>query len=296
MNEPGRAVRSIGELLTVLLTMEEQAANRYADLAGSMERRGATDSAALFRRLAEEEQTHVREVAHWRKNHLPDVGIVPADQPLPQAAAEPEEIAEFANSAMLTPYRALAFAVREEERAVVFWSYVSAQAPDKAVREAAEKVAHQELEHVALLRRERRRAFHLERTERLPPASLSPAALLHQADRLEHDLLAVFAQLAAEPGEDRTAARDLVRMTREMIVGLEELRDRSPPELPRDGFREALLTLSTDAPPMVKAELAVEIYLGVAERATSEEVLAAAHALGERAIVRLAQLRGGKPV
>lgn len=293
MNEPGRVIHTIGELLSVLQAMEQKAARRYADLAEKMENRGAVDLAALFHRLAEEEREHVRQVAHWRENHTSRVGDSSSGRPAATPPPEPDETAELADSATLTPYRALTVAVREEERAMVFWSYVSAQAPDKAVRQAAEKIAHQELEHAALLRHERRRAYRAERGESLAPAAVAPAVLLLQAEGLEHELLAALDHLAAGPGEDGAAARDLVRMTREMIGSLEALRARSAPA--PAGSRGSPVA-PAGASPMVMAELAVEIYFSIAGQAVNEAVLTTAQSLAERAIGRLARLRGGKPV
>jgi hypothetical protein len=51
-------------------------------------------------------------------------------------------------------------AVRNEERAFVFWTYMAARKPTNELREAAETMAREELGHVATLRRERRLAFH----------------------------------------------------------------------------------------------------------------------------------------
>lgn len=297
MNEPGRRIRSISELFTVLAAMEEEAARRYTDLAEQMEKRGATVPAALFHRLAEDEQEHVRQVARWRESPTAQPGNTPPD-PAPPLPSASDEAVELGGSATLTPYRALAFAVREEERAMVFWSYVSAQAPDGAVRQAAEKIAHQELEHAALLRRERRRAYRAERGESLAPAAVAPAVLLPQVEALEHDLLAALGHLVAGPGEDGpgengAAARDLVRTTREMIGSLEALRARGAPV--RAGSPASPLA-PAGASPMVMAELAVEIYFSIAEQAVDEAVLTTAQSLAERAISRLARLRGEKPV
>ena len=69
-------------------------------------------------------------------------------------------------------YRALAIAVRNKERAFAFYSYIAAEARSPGVRALAEDLARDELEHAAVLRRERRRAFRRER-----PAWQSPAML-----------------------------------------------------------------------------------------------------------------------
>ncbi|MEJ1936656.1 hypothetical protein WDZ92_41220 [Nostoc sp. NIES-2111] len=54
-------------------------------------------------------------------------------------------------------------AVRNEERAFAFWTYLAAHAGSEDVRQAAEKMASEELTHAAIFRRERRRAFHREK-------------------------------------------------------------------------------------------------------------------------------------
>jgi hypothetical protein len=61
---------------------------------------------------------------------------------------------------LVDAYRAFSMAVRNEERAFSFWIYVAAQSPSPELRAAAEQMAREELDHVARLRRERRRAFH----------------------------------------------------------------------------------------------------------------------------------------
>ena len=54
---------------------------------------------------------------------------------------------------MTTPYRALAMAVRNEERAFAFWSYVAAYSEDSEIKKAAEAMAREELGHVSTLRK-----------------------------------------------------------------------------------------------------------------------------------------------
>lgn len=291
MSEPGRVIRSIGELLGVLHAMEQQAASRYAVLAQQMQNRGAEDLAAIFRHLAEEEEDHIRQVADWRENVTDKVGHFLLDHSAPHEPFEPDEVAELAGSATMTPYRALSLAVRGEERAVAFWSYVSAKAPSKAVKQAAEKVAHQELEHAALLRRERRRAYRLERGEAArPAAAASPSALLQQALHLERSLLTAFERLASEPGEDGAAGRDLARMTHDLVVELGMLMARSGQASATESVHEGLRPPDA-ASPMAQVESVVEIYLNVAEQSREEVVVAAAQSLAQHAIKRLSRLR-----
>jgi hypothetical protein len=61
---------------------------------------------------------------------------------------------------------ALAIAARNEERAFAFWSYVAAFAEKSDIKKAAEAMAGEELRHVAMLRKERRRTYHGEHDAR----------------------------------------------------------------------------------------------------------------------------------
>ena len=101
----------------------------------------------------------------------------PANSRLPWAIPDTFDAppGEMAQSKLLTPYRALASAVRHEERAFAFWTYVSAHAGRVDVKEAAERMALEELEHVSILRGDRRKAFHSERQTSTPPTK--PVAL-----------------------------------------------------------------------------------------------------------------------
>ena len=57
-----------------------------------------------------------------------------------------EDLAELR---LVTPYHALSIAVRNEERAFAFWSYMSADSDDPTIRREAERLAREELGHVA---------------------------------------------------------------------------------------------------------------------------------------------------
>jgi rubrerythrin len=161
--EPAGQVRTLDEFFDLAHAIESDAAARYTEVARQLRQQGAAHLAEVFERLAEVERGHVREVTSWaaRRGGSAPVDALPP-WPIPDTFdASPDEIAQ---SKLLTPYRALASAVRHEERAFAFWTYVAAHAEKAEVREAAERMAHEELEHVSLLRRERREAFHAQRS------------------------------------------------------------------------------------------------------------------------------------
>jgi rubrerythrin len=154
--------------------IEREAVERYARLVQIMERRGEPEVAAAFRRMLDEERTHVGEVERWTAalgERPPDAAQfrwrVPADLS--------KSWDEAAGSARLTPYRAFALAVDNEQRAFALYSYLAAAAEDPKVGAQAERLAHEELRHAALMRRWRREAWHRERRRapKEPPVVVS---------------------------------------------------------------------------------------------------------------------------
>ena len=112
------------------------------------------------------------EIERWRAS---DPARISWEGP---ATFDAQTISEITSSSLMTPYRALSMAVRNEERAFAFWSYVAAHAGQGELKRAAETMARQELEHVAKLRKERRRAYHEERRrERLSGDAITSAEI-----------------------------------------------------------------------------------------------------------------------
>lgn len=164
-HHPEPQVATMRDLVAIAHAIEREAIRRYRLLSAEMERRGQADTAEIFSRLAAEEEKHVASVAAWAEGlgeHGPASGdfawTLPPELGSSWGAAR--------NSALLTPYRALAIAVANEERAFAFYAYVAAQATEPSIAAEAEKLAREELEHAALLRRWRRAAYRQSR----PPA------------------------------------------------------------------------------------------------------------------------------
>lgn len=161
-DDPDIDVVDMATLVGVAKAIEDEAVRRYELLADLMERRGEPATAAAFRVMLEEERSHVAAVNQWAAS----VGD-------PVVAAEdfewllPEDLSsswdEISGSALLTPYRAFALAVENEERAFSFYAYLAAHAENAQIRAEAEKLGGEELRHAALLRSFRRRAYHRER-------------------------------------------------------------------------------------------------------------------------------------
>ena len=162
--EPAGSVKSLEELFAIAAAMEQEAATRYAEIAARMRQEGDPALAEVFERLSADEQGHLDSVVHWSektKGQAPDPARIRWELP----ETFDDEGAATAHPRLLSAYRALSMAVRNEERAFAFWSYVAAHAEVPEIRQAAEAMAHEELGHVATLRRERRSAFHAERRQ-----------------------------------------------------------------------------------------------------------------------------------
>lgn len=186
-------------LVRIAAAIEEESARRYAGLAELMSARGAVATAAAFRAMHEEELRHVEWVERWAgtlaEPASPSGGFtwrLP-----PELAASWDEVA---NSALLTPFRAFAIAVCNEQRAFAFYTYLAARAVDDRVRREAEKLAAEELVHAATMRRWRRLAWHRERREsgaEAHPPVRDVAALESLLARAREEVLACHRAVAA---------------------------------------------------------------------------------------------------
>jgi len=196
-------------LVGIASAIERESVARYAELAETMERRGEIEVADAFRRMLEEERGHVGAVERWATSlgqHVPD--------PMQFSWRLPAELStswdEVARSARLTPYRAFAIAVDNEQRAFALYSYLAANAEDPEVAAQAERLALEELRHAALMRRWRRDAWHRERRavrEEIPtePSAESLHALLAQGEAaIASRHRAIIAKLRAL-GDDESA-------------------------------------------------------------------------------------------
>lgn len=282
--EPPGPVRSLGELFAIALALETEAVGRYAELARSMRDLGLPDVAAVFDHLVEEEAHHAEEIERWSR----EATGAPVDPRWlrwqPAEAFDDEAARSIASSQIASAYRALSLAVRNEERAFLLWTHIAAQAEDPAVRAAAETVAVEELRHAAMLRRERRRAFHAAKSgeARARPA-MPPDAT---ARAIERDLATGLAALAREPAFAAWAA-DLQRLAAEART---MAADASAPPMEAEGAAAAAPQEPSLEAMRRLAERAAELYLEAADAARDEQTLLGLQSQAGQAIARIARL------
>jgi rubrerythrin len=172
-------------------------------------------------------------------------------------------------------------AVRNEERAFAFWSYVAAHAQSTEVRQAAETMAHEELEHVSILRRERRNAFHADRRHHEGHDGQEATDLA----ALEHRLADLL-----EPLVHKASLNEAGRLS-----GFVEEARRNAVELNGVSVPIAVSMLEIPNGPIALAEMLTDRYLEAGDSLKDADVLALVQELASRAIVRLAWLRADLP-
>ncbi|MCO5091753.1 ferritin family protein [Bosea sp. (in: a-proteobacteria)] len=282
--EPSTPVRTLEELFSIAHAMEREAAHRYAEIAERMKGAGNFGLAAVFERLSADEQGHLAQVAHWSqqmKGKAPDSALI--RWKLPETFDD--EGISTTDPQLLSAYRALAMAVRNEERAFAFWSYVAAQAADPEIQQAAEAMAHEELGHVATLRRERRRAFHSGRPGPIDEAGGSASG--QATASLERRLAELLEQMSARaPPAEQPRLKAFAEAARRHARELEG----SPISVPAGSYPPTL----SDRPEVL-AEWLSERYLEAADDLHDEQELVRVQALAGHAIARLAWLRADLP-
>ncbi|PWC38935.1 ferritin family protein [Azospirillum sp. TSO22-1] len=302
---PIEPIRTVEDLMDLASGMEQDAAVRYEQLAEAMDRRDEAALAKLFRELAALERGHVEGIARWAaRDGLRRPEPAHFTWRLPETFGDE---AEGAAAHILTPYEALAVAVRNEERAFAFYTYVSAMA-DGEVQRRAESLAREELNHVALLRDWRRRAYHAARPARQRDLPGSLEELRALAVGLEHAAADVDEAAAASlDGGGYPEAASLVRhaaeQARQRAAALAPApREPAPGTAAAEGARAAGLLHPGALTPsgalrlsLRNAEEIVSLYLETAERATDQRLLEETQRLAEQAMGRLALVRSLMP-
>ena len=177
-------VKNISDLMSIALEAEREAIRRYTKLAAMMRKGNNGSAAALFERMVIEEEEHERLLLEWMEQE--QIAINPKIEPI--SWSDPNVSTIYNDDAhdpfISSPYKALAFAVHNEEIAFRFYTHVAANSDNETVSKYAEILAKEELGHAALLRAERRYAYHAERNSKAKEPRLNPQAVHNEADLL----------------------------------------------------------------------------------------------------------------
>lgn len=139
---------SLADFMARAYAMELEATERYALFADQLETHNNTEVAQVFRKLADIEALHAKQILAQMK--------WPSMPALPVAYAwegEAPETAPFESvHYLMQPYHALDIALRCEMRAQQYYERIAHDVVDAQVRAAAVELAAEEREHVALIR------------------------------------------------------------------------------------------------------------------------------------------------
>lgn len=304
-------VKTTGDLMSIALQAEREAIRRYSRLAENMREAGNESAAALFERMVTEEQGHERLLLEWmaKESIAPNPDIGPIRWRDPNVSTTYND--EARDPRYSTPYKALAFAVNNEENAFRFYTHVAAESDNEAVRKYAEILAREELGHAALLRAERRLAYHAERDASLtgpvpdPSTIHSEAELLAIAIHLDRCLADAMSEIITGSPE----LNALNQKTRQQIVDNEEALNKiatGRKELPTDNISMSLVQLDSSDPDIEgeSASLDLELqrlsgfcdrsfafYDAIVESATEESIMRAAQRLTSTTLDRIGVLK-----
>ncbi|MCK9380786.1 MAG: ferritin family protein [Sulfuritalea sp.] len=147
--QDGGAIRTLPELLAHALAMENEAAERYGELADQMETHHKTAVAAIFRRLEKAEKAHLGELDEMcRKVQLPH--YAPWDFKW-SGSESPEAIAIGRVNYQLSVREAILLAFEHERKAADFYAEIANTAEAADVKELARQFADEEHEHMGWL-------------------------------------------------------------------------------------------------------------------------------------------------
>ncbi|MGC2774191.1 MAG: hypothetical protein WA418_00980, partial [Bradyrhizobium sp.] len=273
----------LAEFYAIAFDFAQKAVQRYGELA-ARDDDGFAPLRRVFEVLVRRERDRAATLATacraacGKPPDASDLRWPPLD--LVQAA----ELAEVGNSGLSTAYTAWALAVRQGQRAFVFWTYVVALAEDTAVRQTAEGLAREALDDGNLLRRERRAAWRTERRAAADAAAKTGATEQPESAALLESLL-LRDMMSWAQGLDPARRRQL------LTLGAASLPEPLPPA---DGSRadEGIAEIEQiKRRALRRAEQLSNIYLDEADRAADQSGMELAQKLAGHSIMRLAGLR-----
>jgi rubrerythrin len=289
---------TLENLAHLTVAVERETTATYCRLAEDMKRLHNPEAVQIFERLVEIEHGYEAEIANWARELDLDMDQEPdldhawtssgSDGRSPAAKTEDRAATDL----VLTPWQALNMAVQRQQETFEYFSDLAASARDDTVRQQAEKIASQTLEHISLLRLERRQAWRSKERTRLDAVigldiPLTLATFEAASGKLFSALRQRYLEIATltYPVNKDAAAllRGLAAAIPDVATGLEPVVGG---EATVDDDLAALLRTA-----LRETEVAFDSLMGVAAQAKNEEVVEAAQISAAACVDRLAQLR-----
>jgi rubrerythrin len=155
-------IHTPSQLLSAALTVERTNSKHYADLAARMQYYGKHETVKLFERLVSESLERESQFVEWAQ--LEGVELTESSEeivwedPLMPTTYD----AEARDPYRSTPYKALAYAAHNTDRAFHMYAHICAMAEDPQTERYAQILAGDALNRSRLLQSRRRRAYQLE--------------------------------------------------------------------------------------------------------------------------------------
>lgn len=144
---------NVGLFLAHALELEIEAAERYDELADSMEAHNNPEVAKLFRDLGGYSRKHAEEVREVARQH----GSLPKVAPWEfvwDATNESPEAASFEHAHyLMKPHHALKMALLSEQQGAKYYDSIAGETKDPEVARLAREFAQEEDGHVALVKK-----------------------------------------------------------------------------------------------------------------------------------------------
>jgi len=303
-------VKSIGDLMSIALQAEREAIRRYTYLATIMREGENESAAALFDRMVIEEQEHEHLLIEWMSQEgiKENANIGPISWKDPKVSTTYND--DACDSHYSSPYRALAFAVHNEEIAFSFYTHVAANSENETVRKYAEILAREELGHAALLRAERRLAYHKERDASLNEPRLDPNVIHSETDLLvaaihidRYLVDQMNSIIASNPALDHLAKEIQQQIKHNEEALSKKLKANMPPSEDTNNNIEqlrkhnAFMEKKFNKPDMQLQRLwscsdrSFAFYDAIVDKTTDENILLAAQSLSSTALNRIGVLK-----
>jgi rubrerythrin len=139
---------TLPEFLAHAVAMEEEAAERYLELADMMEAHDNLEVATVFRDMHRFSNLHRDSI----RERIDDMVKLPPIKSWQYRWTSPPEVGdEDAFDATMTPFNALTYARENESRAMNFYRSVAVETSDPEVKRLAAEFADEEQEHTEAL-------------------------------------------------------------------------------------------------------------------------------------------------
>jgi rubrerythrin len=291
-------IQSPGQLLATALAVEREAVKHYGDMAARMRHYGNHEAVELFERLVSEGRERESQIAEWAKLER----IEPIEHPEPVTWEDPlmptTYDAEARDPYRSTPYKALAYAAHNADRAFRLYAHISATAKDPQTEQYAKILAGDALNRARLLKSRRRRAYHAEHRDlkqrQLDDAlSLKTLTELHEVSASIESRLADLLTAMAKHYEDLASVAEqsretLARCRQHLVTAgapVVETDDQCATEnIGKDLQQDVLMIFA-------ESERAFNFYDTVMAHAYDEAIMLEAQHLSESSLARLEAIR-----